>query len=455
MAQAVILPKLGQTMEEGAIVKWHKNVGDPVKKGDILFEIETDKAALEVESFFEGVLLKILIEANVTVPVNTVVGYVGEKGEKVPDAPPPPAQPAPAAAAPAPQAPVKTQAVSAPAAAPAAPAAAPKTASRPAAPAAPAAPRRLVISPRAKALASASVIDPAKIRGTGPGGRIVEKDVRSYLDAAGYANLRISPTAKTLADKEKIDILTVRGTGEQGRIRVEDVETALAERPKTMSKMRQVIARRLTESFTSTPHFYVTVAVDMTDLMKFRQELKARGLAYTVTDFILEAVIMSLKEYPGLNSSTDGITTTWHSKVNLGLAVSVAEGLVVPPIRNAEDLTLAELHDANQTLAAKARDGKLMPDEMTGSTFTVSNMGMMNVENFCAIINPGESAILAVSSTRDTPAVRDGKIVIRSIMKVTLSTDHRIVDGAMGAAFANAVKNKLEDMELWKRLTSL
>lgn len=457
MANTVIMPKLGQTMEEGSIVKWHKKEGDEVKKGDILFEIETDKAVLEVESFYDGNLIKIIIGEGQPVPVNSAVAYVGEKGEK------PPAAAAPAAKAPA--APAKPEAgrqapaaESKPAPAPQAPApaqaAAPAPVARPQ-PAPQQVPSRLLISPRAKALAKSCVINPASIRGSGPNGRITEKDVKAHLDARGYSSIRITPAAKNLAAGNDIDILTLSPADENGRIRVEDVETAVAEKPKAMSKMRQVIAQRLTDSFTGTPHFYVTVAIDMTDLMKFRQELKEKGQSFTVTDFILESVILSLKEFPAVNSVTDGRTTSWRSRVNLGMAVSIAEGLVVPVIRNAEHLTMEELRNKAKDLAGRAREGKLMPDEMQGSSFTVSNMGMMDVENFCAIINPGEAAILAVSSTRETVVARDGKPVIRSIMKVTLSVDHRIVDGAMGAAFANSVKNKLEDIELWKRLTSL
>ncbi len=454
MAQVLILPKLGQTMEEGAIVKWHKKEGDPVKKGDIVFEIETDKAALEVESFFEGTLLKILIKEGITVPVNTPVGYVGQPGEKLPDAPPPVAT-APAAKVEAPKPVPAAVPARVESPRPAAQAAAgQKQEVKPVPAAVPAVPARLFISPRAKALVEDCVISASRIRGSGPGGRIVEKDVRDYLEKMNYGALKITPAAKNLAAKEKIDILAVKGTGEGGKIRIEDVQRAVAEKPKPMSKMRQVIARRLTESFATIPHFYVSVSVDMTDLMTFRQELKNKGLAYTVTDFILEAVTLSLVEFPTVNSFTDGATVSWRSSVQLGMAVSVPDGLVVPVIRDADTLSLQELHDTAQARAAKAREGKLLPDEMTGSSFTVSNMGMLDVDNFNAIINPGEAAILAVASTRATPAVYGGQVKIRQIMKITLSVDHRIVDGAVGAAFANSIKRKLEDIELWKRLTS-
>ena len=459
MAQAVIFPKLGQTMEEGAIVKWLKKEGDPINKGDILFEIETDKANLEVESFFEGVLLKIYIREGITVPVNTIVAYVGAAGEKVPAQAPkadvPAAAPAPVAAASAPAAePAKAApaATPLPAAASVAPAAvpAPRPAPKPVAAPAPAA--RLIISPRAKALAKDACINPARVTGTGPDGRIVEKDVQAYLASVGYESLRITPAAKRLAAEKEIDILTVRGSGDAGRIMVEDVERALRRRPVALSRMRQIIARRLVESKQTIPHFYVTVKADITDLMAYRADLKAKGYSFSVNDFVLEAVILSLEEFPVVNSVTDGQTISWRGDVDLGMAVSVENGLVVPVIRAAQTLTLKELNAQAKALADKARNGKLIPDEMVGSSFTVSNMGMMNVDQFMAIINPGEAGILAVSTGRQMPAVVNGEIKIRTIMAMTLSVDHRIVDGSVGAQFVNAIKSKLENPELWKAL---
>lgn len=295
------------------------------------------------------------------------------------------------------------------------------------------------------------VIDPSSIKGSGPSGRIVENDIVAHLKARGYDKLRITPAAKELAAKQSIDLLGITPS-DGGRIAVADVERAIAERPKTMSKMRQVIAQRLQQSVVTSPHFYVTVEVDMTDLVRFRSQLKEQGAPYTITDFIAEAVVLALKEFPDVNSTTDGRTVRWHSRVHLGLAVSLEQGLVVPAIRDADQLSLAELNQRAKELADKARSGKLTPDEMTGSTFTISNMGMLDVEDFTAIINPGESAILAVSSTRKKPVVRDDKVVVRQIMKITLSSDHRIIDGAMAARFVNAIRAKLEDVELWKRL---
>jgi pyruvate dehydrogenase E2 component (dihydrolipoamide acetyltransferase) len=454
MAQAVIFPKLGQTMEEGAIVKWLKKVGDPVVKGDILFEIETDKANLEVESFFEGVLLKIYVKEGITVPCNTVVGYVGAAGEKVPDT----ASKTETASAPAPVPPAPVAAPVPVAAKPSAPApvasAAPQKASAPLAPvAAPVAVvARLVISPRAKALAKDACINPARVKGSGPNGRIVEKDVQDYLERSGYNALRITPSAKRLASEKEVDLLTVRGSGDAGRIMVEDVERMLKQKPVQMSRIRQVIARRLVESKQTIPHFYVTVKADITDLMTYRNELKAKGVNYSVNDFVLEAVILSLTEFPVVNSVTDGATVAWRGDVDLGMAVSIDTGLVVPVIKAAQTLTMRELNAQTKTLAEKARAGKLTPDEMTGSSFTVSNMGMMNIDQFTAIINPGEAGILAVSSARQVPAVVNGEIKIRTVMAMTLSADHRIVDGSMGAQFVNAIRSKLESVELWKSL---
>jgi len=453
MAQAVIFPKLGQTMEEGAIVKWLKQEGDAVAKGDILFEIETDKANLEVESFFEGTLLKIYVREGITVPVNTVVGYVGAPGEKVPAQPPVPAVSAEALKAAAPAVPA-VPAPEVPAVAQAeAPQAAPARKVAPVASGAGVAPpRKLIISPRARALARDKAVDLAPVTGTGPNGRITEKDVRAYLAARHYDAIRIAPAAKRLAQEKGVDILTVRGSGDGGRIRVEDIERAVRCKPAVMPRMRQVIARRLVESKQTIPHFYVTVSADITDLMRFRAERKAAGDVYSVNDFVLEAVVLALEEFPVVNSATDGQTVAWRGDVDLGVAVSVANGLVVPVIRAAQTMSLAELRDTAKGLAEKARSGKLTPDEMTGSSFTVSNMGMLNVDAFAAIINPGEAGILAVASGRAEPAVVNGEVRVRTRMAMTLSADHRVVDGATAAQFVNAIRLRLENVELWKSL---
>ena len=443
MAQTVIFPKLGQTMEEGAIVKWLKQEGDPVAKGDILFEIETDKANLEVESFFEGTLLKILVREGITVPVNTVVGFVGTPGEKLP------------AVAPPVKAEVRSQTAEVRSETAKNPEPGTRNAPQPSTPhpppaTVPPAPAKQIISPRARSLIRDCAISSAPIHGTGPNGRVTERDVRGYLAEHNYDAIRISPSAKRLAQEKGVDILAARGSGASGRIMVQDIERATQRLPKAMNRMRQTIARRLTESKQTIPHFYVTVTADVTSLMKFRAELKARGTNFSINDFVLFSVVQALEEFPAVNSSTDGRSTSWRGDVDLGMAVNVENGLVVPVIRAAQLLSLAELRDQARALAEKARTGKLTPDEMAGSGFTVSNMGMLGVDNFAAIINPGESGILAVASAREVASVFDGKLAVRTCMAMTLSADHRLVDGALGAQFVNAIKSRLENVALWR-----
>jgi len=433
------MPKLGQTVEESTILKWHKAKGDKISKGDVLFEIETDKAVLESEAFSDGTLLKIVVTEGETVPVQSTVGFIGEEGDNIPEIK---EAPKPKAEAPKKEAPKKTArpTTSAPSPAPQSTEQAdtqPQTMH----------PDRKFISPRARKLCSEKVVSFNTIPGTGPNGRVVEKDVLAYLEEKGYDSIRISPAAKKIAAKEDLDILEMSGSGEQGKITVADCERAVKEKPRPMSKMRQVISQRLTQSFRDTPHFFLTVSVDMTGLIKERKRRKAEKAenVYSVTDHIMLAVVQSLKEFEALNSMTpDGKSIKWHSKVHLGLAVALDRGLVVPVVRNADDMDMDQLHDTAKSLVAKARDGKLTPEEMTGSTFTISNMGMLGVDQFTAIINPGEGAILAVSSTKPTPVVKDGEVVVRDVMKITLSADHRIIDGATGAKFMNAIKDKLE-----------
>jgi pyruvate dehydrogenase E2 component (dihydrolipoamide acetyltransferase) len=458
MVRPIVMPKLGQSEEEGTVVRWHKKEGEGITKGEILFEVETDKALLEVESFFDGTLLKIVVPEGGTVPVQSTVAFMGEPGEAVPELTAPSALPEKVA-----ESRVPTEARRQPPPTPAAretkagmetpilgrretlPGATPPVASV-------AGPPPFKISPRAAKLAKEKAVDPTPIAGTGPGGRIVEQDVKAYLEARGYDRLQIAPAAKRLATREGIDILSLQARDDSGQITVADVETAIAERPKPMNRMRQVIAQRMTQSFASTPHFFVTVSADLTELEALRAELKARGGYYTITDFILKAAALALQEFPTVNSTTDGESIRWHSRIHLGLAVTLEQGLVVPVIRDANGLTLAEIHERATELTAKARAGKLTPAEMTGSTFTISNMGMLDVENFTAIINPGESAILAVSSVLKQPVVKNDQIAVRSMMKMTLSSDHRIIDGALAARFVNAIRMKLEEMRLWKDL---
>lgn len=452
MAIKVPIPKLGQSEETVVIDKWRVKEGDTVKKGDILFEVETDKAVLEVESQFEGTVLKIVIPAGKQVPVMSIAAVIGNKGEAIPvieeikpAAPVPAAAPAAPAKA-APPAAVQAKPAAVQTAAAAAPAAIPIPMPMPAS-------NKPNPSPRAKKFAADYLIDLDKVSGTGGEcGRVTENDVKQYLESSGYNQIKITPTAFNVAKKEKLELLNLSGSGDGSRITLADVNNAVIEKPQEMSTMRKVIAQRLTESKQTIPHFYVTTSIDMTALAEKRAQLKAMGINLSVNVFIVKAVALALKEFPMVNASSDGKFVMRKTKINVGVAVSIDNGLVVPVIKNTDKKALDEIQDEVAEMAEKARAGKLPPDAMKGGTFTISNMGMLDVENFCAIINPGESAILAVSSAIPTPVVRDNQVVVRSIMKVTLSCDHRVIDGAMGAQFVNAVKTKLENRGLWNSM---
>jgi pyruvate dehydrogenase E2 component (dihydrolipoamide acetyltransferase) len=420
MAHAILMPKPGQMTEECVLLLWRKDEGEAVHKGDVLFEIETDKSAMEVESFEEGVLLKRVVDEGATVPVNTVCAWVGQPGEAIPDAPP-------------------TSLAGIAEARQDAPVAASAEAAEPAASTAqPAATDRPRISPRASRLAASAGIDPRGITGTGPGGRIVELDVEAAVRQR-EGDATPLPMAETTAPASRDGAAPTLAPDAQA-----DGDGA------PMSRMRRTIAERLTRSWTTTPHFTVTVAVDVTRLLALRQELKAQGLPPSVTDFVAHATAQTLVEFPDLNARTDGTTVWRQPRVHLGLAVAVPGGLVVPVIRDADLLSVTGLGRRSAELIQGARAGTLGPDDLGGSTFTISNLGMFEVEEFSAIINPGESAILAVASALRTPVAFGEGIAIRSIMRLTLSADHRIVDGEVGARFLGAVRRRLEDAEAFR-----
>lgn len=416
MVHAILMPKPGQMTEACTVVAWHKQEGDPVKRGDVLFEIETDKSVMEVEAFDDGVLLKIVAAEGDVVPVNAVCAYVGQPGEAIPDvasvASPAPVVPAPVpAAAPAPAAPAPVRGAAA------------------------AGEGRLRISPRAGGAAAEAGIDPRTITGTGPEGRITERDVRAAIQAATPSPAPAAPRVEPVPVLAPLLAIPIEGE----------------EEPRPLNRRRRVIADRLTHSWTSTPHFTVTVAVDATSLLALRAELKAAGTNLTVTDFVLAATARILAEFPDVNSRTDGISVWPRRRVHLGLAVALPGGLAVPVIRDADRLPLGELHDRAVALAAAAREGTLALDDMTGSTFTVSNLGMFGVDEFSAIINPGEAAILAVASAVPTAVVIEDGLAVRSIMKLTLSADHRLVDGELGARFLGAIRRRLEDAAAFRQ----
>ncbi len=461
MATLVPIPKLGQSEETVTLVKWHKAEGETVKKGDILLEVETDKAVLEVESQFEGTLLKIALPEGVEVPVMTPCCVIGEEGDEIPAIPKPAKAPAKEESAPS-STPASAKPSPPPSPAPTPQAPAPQStqptprepAGQPMAPAprAPSEGSAHPVSPRARRFAQNLLIDLDQVPGSGPNGRVVEADVRQYLEDSGYNERKITPAALNIARKDDLKLLDIEGTGANGRVTVADVRRAEKEKPQAMSRMRRIIAQRLTESKQTIPHFYVTGSVDMTELIALRKKLKAKGVALSVNDFIMKAVTQALIAVPQVNAVTeDGKTLRMRMNVHLGVAVNLDAGLVVPVIRHAQDMDLDELHAEAGELADKAREGKATPEDLSGSTFTISNMGMMNVEEFSAIIQPGESAILAVSSAKPTPvATEDREVVVRDMMKITLSADHRVIDGVLAVTFVNTVKRTLEDTAYWK-----
>ncbi|OGO55239.1 MAG: hypothetical protein A2V85_09690 [Chloroflexi bacterium RBG_16_72_14] len=422
------MPKPGQMTEDCTVIAWHKREGDPVHRGDVLFEIETDKSTMEVEAFDEGVLLRIVAPEGATIPVNAVCAWVGEAGESVPEG-------APAAVGAAVEAPGALEAAVAldvPTAVPATPAGA-------AAPPAARGEGRLRISPRAARTAAEAGIDPRGIAGTGPEGRITERDVRAAIEArTSAATPAPAPVPVGAAAANAVPAL---GEGE--------------EPPRPLSRMRRVIAARLALSATTIPTFTVTAGVDVTGLLALRRELKSDGIDLSVTDYVLAAVAQALVEFPDVNARTDGISVWPRRAVHLGLAVSLPAGLVVPVIRDADRLSVYGLHAEAARLATAARDGRLGPDGLTGSTFTVSNLGMFGVDAFTAIINPGESGVLAVASAQETPVAVNGGLAVRSIMRLTLTADHRMVDGELGARFLNAIRRRLENHRELRRDAAL
>jgi len=437
MATQIILPQLGQTMEDATIVRWLKNEGDVVEKGDVLVEIQTDKAVLEVESFASGTLLKILAQPGESLPVLHVIGFIGEPGEPLPEVPkPPPKAPPPPEKRPAPRPPSRAPAAAAEAPAPTP---APVEVAR----------RRFSISPRARRLARERVIDPTKIAGSGPDGRVIERDVLAYLERKGYDRLLISPTAKRLAADLNIDVLDLKGTGAAGRIVKADVLKAEREKPRPLSMTRKIIASKMVRSAREIPYFLVTVAVDMTDLAAARDRLnEERAQRISYNDFIVKACGFALRSFPIVNGACLGDTYKINEDINIGIAIDTEDGLIVPVIRNVDGKSLDQIAAESAQLVEKARNKKLLPDEFEGGTFTISNMGMLGVESFTAIIPPDQAAILAVGSIADAVVVRDGAPAVRKTMTITLSSDHRIIDGATAARFLNVVKEKLEN-PLW------
>ncbi|WP_455494775.1 dihydrolipoamide acetyltransferase [Gemella sanguinis] len=456
MAVEVIMPKAGSEMEEGEIVQWFKNEGDHVEEGEVLLEIVTDKVNMEVEAEATGTLLKILAQAGDVVPVVQTIAWIGEPGEKIPGA-------------------NESGEV-----APAETIIEKKVDYTPVKEVEKVDYSGLRATPAARAYARKKGIDLSKVKGSGPKGRIHKDDV---LDYKLNSKVKISPLAERIAKIEGINTESIVGTGPNGKIMKADIMAVLHGAPKVeaapkaevapkapkapkapnenqwgivetvpMSPMRKVISKRMSESYFSAPTFVVNVEVDMTELLALRKKvvdaiIEETGKKATVTDFISLAVIKSLMKHPYVNASlsSDEKEMYLHHYVNLSIAVGMDSGLVVPVIKGADKMSLKELVVASKEITTKALNGKLKPDEMADSTFTISNLGMYGVKSFVPIINQPNTAILGVSATVPKPVVYNGEVTVRPIMTLTLTADHRVVDGLEGAKFMKTLKEAIEN----------
>lgn len=412
MAEIIRMPRLSDTMEEGNIIAWHKKEGDKVEPGVLLAEIETDKATMDFESLWEGYLLHIAVKEG-PVPVESVIAVIGNKDEDWRAAL---AAEQNAARGAATQPATTTQTATSPAASPAAIGTDAQTTPSEG---------RIKASPLAKSIAKESGIDLSAIQGSGDNGRIVKRDVEAYLQN------RIAATTTESAPTPPA-VGAVLG--------VEAYED------KVLSQMRKTIARRLSESKFTAPHFYLTMEIDMDKVVEMRPLLNELSpVKISFNDIVIKATAVALRQHPAINASWLGDKIRYHRHVNIGVAVAVEDGLLVPVIRNADMKSLSQINQEVKAYADKARQRKLQPEEMSGNTFTISNLGMFGIEEFTGIINPPDACILAVGAILEKPVVKNGEIVPGHRMKVTMSCDHRVVDGATGAGFLQTLKGILEE----------
>lgn len=402
MAEIVRMPKLSDTMTEGVVAAWHKKVGDKVKSGDLLAEIETDKATMEFESFQDGVLLHIGVESGKSAPVNSILAILGENGEDISE---------------------------------------------------------LIKEVPVAKVESAPVKEEIK-ETPKPSANVVAEKREDIKPVNEDGRIKASPLAKKVAEDKGININALKGTGDNGRIIKRDVDNytpAAASSyasftgvesytEESVSQMRKVIARRLAESKFSAPHFYLTMEIDMNNAMEARKSINAVSpVKVSFNDLVIKACANALRKHPKINSSWLGDKIRYNQHVNIGVAVAVEEGLLVPVVRFADNKSISQITEEVKAFAQKAKDKKLQPSDWEGNTFTISNLGMFGIEEFTAIINPPDACILAVGGIKEVPVVKNGQVVPGNIMKVTLSCDHRVVDGASGAAFLQTLKQYLEN----------
>ena len=416
MAEIVRMPKLSDTMKEGVVAEWHKKVGDNIESGELLAEIETDKATMEFESFQEGVLLHIGVEKGQTAPVDSILAILGEKGEDVTKL-------------------IKEEKASEPESAEKE---VPKPSSAPT-------PTPVEVKPVTLASVTHQTTQNSSSNKPFP-----------TLDSLNSLKTKASPLAKKLAEERGVNLKFVIGTGTDGRIVKRDIDTfqvsstvleqeSFVDEP--VSQMRKVIAQRLAESKFSAPHFYLTVSINMENSIEARKAINnaINPSKISFNDLVVKAAAVSLKDHPKVNASWFGDFIRYNDHVHIGVAVAVDEGLLVPVVRFTNEKSLTQIGQEVKLLAQKAKDKKLQPEEWEGNTFTISNLGMFGIDEFTAIVNPPDACILAIGGIKQVPVVKNGEIVPGNIMKVTLSCDHRVVDGAVGSAFLNSFKNYLEN----------
>jgi pyruvate dehydrogenase E2 component (dihydrolipoamide acetyltransferase) len=421
MAEVVKMPKLSDTMTDGVVASWNKKVGDTVKRGEILAEIETDKATMEFESFYNGTLLYIGVEKGQSAPVDAILAIIGEKGEDV-------------------------NAIIAAANSASAKATAEKE-------------KPAEKKPESKPVAAESKKPEVKKES-----QPQYQPVAAETSTNGDGRIKASPLAKKLAAEKGIDLNNVSGTGDYGRVIKRDIESWHPGRmgqmmfgmgavsgtesytEETVSQMRKTIARRLSESKFSAPHFYLTMEIDMEQAVKAREAInEISPVKVSFNDMVIRACASALRRHPKVNASWLGDKIRYNQHIHIGVAVAVEEGLLVPVVRFADQKSFPQIATEVKSFAQKAKDKKLQPADWEGNTFTISNLGMFGIEEFTAIINPPDACILAVGGIKDTPVVKNGMVVPGKVMKVTLSCDHRVVDGATGAAFLQSVKKMLEN----------
>ncbi len=411
MAEIVKMPKLSDTMTEGVVSKWHKKVGDKVKSGELLAEIETDKATMDFESFQDGVLLYIGVEEGKGAPVDSILAILGAAGEDykaLMDGAASASAPASVAA----PAEVASAAVSAPAAS-----TAPVVST---APTVISDDSRTKASPLAKKIASDKGIDLNQVSGSGDGGRIVKRDIENYTPAASSTKTTAAPVFVPAGTEQFTEVAT--------------------------TQMRKVIARRLAESKFTAPHFYLTIEIDMDNAIASRTAINASGdVKISYNDFVVKACAMALRKHPVINSSWLGDKIRTNHHVHIGVAISVEDGLLVPVVRFADQKGLHQISAEVKDYAGRAKTKKLQPADWEGNTFTISNLGMFDIDQFTAIINPPDACILAVGSIQQKPVVKNNAVVPGNVMKVTLSCDHRVVDGVAGSEFLKTLKSYLEN----------